>query len=103
MIFDKRNLNSTWMLFQEVSFKKNRNCKVKTETGKLILSFVESELLVEEYAINKPIEDPAKLGVLRRRRWILQRNSEEILPKHSIQDSTEDKRTIPLGNIGGFK
>ncbi|XP_070606048.1 protein Aster-C isoform X2 [Erythrolamprus reginae] len=61
---------------------------------------LESELLVEEYAINKPIEDPANLGVLRRRRWILHRNSEEILPKHSIQNSTEDKRTIPLGNIG---
>lgn len=55
---------------------------------------------MEEYAINKPIEDPAKLGVLRRRRWILQQNSEETLPK---QDSTEDKRTIPLGNTGGFK
>uniref|UniRef100_A0A8C6VKF0 GRAM domain containing 1C n=1 Tax=Naja naja TaxID=35670 RepID=A0A8C6VKF0_NAJNA len=59
---------------------------------------LESELLVEEYAINKSIEDPAKLGVLRRRRWVLQRNAEEVLPKHSVQDSTEDKRTIPLGN-----
>uniref|UniRef100_A0A2H6MWM1 VASt domain-containing protein n=1 Tax=Micrurus carvalhoi TaxID=3147026 RepID=A0A2H6MWM1_9SAUR len=61
---------------------------------------LESALLVEEYALNKPIEDPAKLGVLRRRRWVLQRNAEELLPKHSIQDSTEDKRTIPLGNVG---
>ncbi|KAG8136775.1 hypothetical protein E2320_005331, partial [Naja naja] len=61
---------------------------------------LESELLVEEYAINKSIEDPAKLGVLRRRRWVLQRNAEEVLPKHSVQDSTEDKRTIPLGNVG---
>uniref|UniRef100_A0A8C6VSD9 GRAM domain containing 1C n=1 Tax=Naja naja TaxID=35670 RepID=A0A8C6VSD9_NAJNA len=60
---------------------------------------LESELLVEEYAINKSIEDPAKLGVLRRRRWVLQRNAEEVLPKHSVQDSTEDKRTIPLGNV----
>ncbi|XP_026537591.1 GRAM domain-containing protein 1C isoform X2 [Notechis scutatus] len=61
---------------------------------------LESELLVEEYAINKPIEDRAKPGVRRRRRWVLQRNAEEILPKHSIQDSTEDKRIIPLGNVG---
>lgn len=58
---------------------------------------------MEEYAINKPIEDPAKLEVLRRRRWILQRNAEEILPKHAIQDSIEDKRTIALGNVGELK
>ncbi|XP_063160795.1 protein Aster-C [Candoia aspera] len=64
---------------------------------------LESELLMEEYAINKPIEDPAKLGVLRRRRWILQRNAEEMLPKHSVQHSTEDKRTISLGDVGTKK
>ncbi|XP_007431793.1 GRAM domain-containing protein 1C [Python bivittatus] len=64
---------------------------------------LESDLLMEEYAINKPIEDPAKLGALRRRRWILQRNAEEMLPKHSAQHSTEDKRTIPLREVGTKK
>ncbi|XP_039183245.1 protein Aster-C isoform X2 [Crotalus tigris] len=64
---------------------------------------LESELLMEEYAINKPIEDPAKLEVLRRRRWILEQNAEEILPKHSIQDSIEDKTTVGLRNVGTKK
>ncbi|KAM6447450.1 protein Aster-C isoform 1-T1 [Liasis olivaceus] len=64
---------------------------------------LESELLMEEYAINKPIEDSAKLGALRRRRWILQRNAEEMLPKHSAQHSTEYKRTIPLRDVGTKK
>lgn len=45
---------------------------------------------MEEYAINKPIEDPAKLGVLRRRKWTLQRSMGEILPKHSSQYSAGD-------------
>nr|XP_056714143.1 protein Aster-C [Euleptes europaea] len=51
---------------------------------------LESELLMEEYAVNKPIEDSAKLGVLRRRRWTLQRNMGEILPKRSSQYSAGD-------------
>ncbi|KAL8190861.1 UNVERIFIED_CONTAM: hypothetical protein K2H54_062903 [Gekko kuhli] len=51
---------------------------------------LESELIMEEYTINKPIEDPAKLGVLRRRKWTLQRNMGEILPKHSSQYSAGD-------------
>ncbi|XP_077198090.1 protein Aster-C isoform X2 [Paroedura picta] len=51
---------------------------------------LESELLMEAYAINKPIEDPAKLGVLRRRKWTLQRNIGEILPKRSSQYSAGD-------------
>ncbi|XP_032075146.1 protein Aster-C isoform X1 [Thamnophis elegans] len=91
----------------DVKYKKQpwglvKNIIEKNTWGSIQENFkqLESELLVEEYAINKPIEDPAKSGVLRRRRWILQRNSEEILPKHSIHDSTEDKRTISLGNIG---
>ncbi|XP_060090623.1 protein Aster-C isoform X2 [Heteronotia binoei] len=64
----------------------------KNTWGGLQESFkhLESELLMEEYAMNKPIEDPAKLGVLRRRRWTLQRNMAEILPKRSSQYSAGD-------------
>lgn len=60
---------------------------------------LESELLMEEYAINKPIEDPAKL-VLRRRRWTLQRNMGEMLPKRSSQYSSGDTVSISRGDIG---
>nr|XP_060626756.1 protein Aster-C isoform X1 [Anolis sagrei ordinatus] len=49
---------------------------------------LESELLIEEYTLNKPTEDPAKLGVLRRRRWTLQRNMGEIVPKRSAHYSS---------------
>ncbi|XP_062983009.1 protein Aster-C [Elgaria multicarinata webbii] len=52
---------------------------------------LESELIMEEYAINKPIEDPTKLGVLRRRRWTLQKNVGEVLPKRSVEYSSGDK------------
>ncbi|XP_015269064.1 PREDICTED: GRAM domain-containing protein 1C isoform X2 [Gekko japonicus] len=64
----------------------------KNTWGGLQESFkhLESELIMEEYTVNKPIEDPTKLGVLRRRRWTLQRNMGEILPKRSSQYSAGD-------------
>ncbi|XP_061484315.1 protein Aster-C isoform X3 [Rhineura floridana] len=63
---------------------------------------LESELLMEEYEINKPIEDPVKLGVLRRRRWALQRNVGETLTKHSSQYSSGDTG-VPSHGDGGPK
>ncbi|XP_053161854.1 protein Aster-C isoform X3 [Hemicordylus capensis] len=60
---------------------------------------LESELLMEEYAINKPIEDSAKHGVLRRRRWTLQRNM-EMLPKRSSQYSSGDTGLPSHGDVG---
>ncbi|XP_048351575.1 protein Aster-C isoform X2 [Sphaerodactylus townsendi] len=64
---------------------------------------LESELLMEEYTVNKPIEDATKLGVLRRRRWTLQRSMGEILPKHSSQYSAGDAGLPSLANTGPKK
>ncbi|KAH0625029.1 hypothetical protein JD844_033047 [Phrynosoma platyrhinos] len=61
---------------------------------------LESELLMEEYAINKPTEDPEKLSVLRRRRWTLQRNMGEILPKRSARYSSGDTNVPSRGDVG---
>ncbi|CAI5773020.1 VASt domain-containing protein [Podarcis lilfordi] len=61
---------------------------------------LESELLMEEYEINKPVEDPVKLGVLRRRRWTLQRNVGEILPKRSSQYSSGETGAPSRGDGG---
>ncbi|XP_042312668.1 protein Aster-C isoform X2 [Sceloporus undulatus] len=61
---------------------------------------LESELLMEEYAINKPTEDPEKLSVLRRRRWTLQRNMGEILPKRSAHYSSGDTNVHSHGDAG---
>uniref|UniRef100_A0A8D0BJ29 GRAM domain containing 1C n=1 Tax=Salvator merianae TaxID=96440 RepID=A0A8D0BJ29_SALMN len=63
---------------------------------------LESELLMEEYEINKPLEDPAKLGVLRRRRWALQRNAGEILPKRPFPCPSGDSG-LPSRGDGGPK
>ncbi|KGL75393.1 GRAM domain-containing protein 1C, partial [Tinamus guttatus] len=48
---------------------------------------LESELLMEEYAINQSIEDSGKLVALRRRRRTLHRGLAESLPKRSSQHS----------------
>uniref|UniRef100_A0A452HGW4 VASt domain-containing protein n=1 Tax=Gopherus agassizii TaxID=38772 RepID=A0A452HGW4_9SAUR len=64
---------------------------------------LESDLLMEEYAINQPIEDPGKLIALRRRRRNLHRNVAELLPKRSSQHSSGDIGLESQGNIvGGY-
>uniref|UniRef100_A0A8C3HJD9 GRAM domain containing 1C n=1 Tax=Chrysemys picta bellii TaxID=8478 RepID=A0A8C3HJD9_CHRPI len=64
---------------------------------------LESDLLVEEYAINQPIEDPGKLIALRRRRRNLHRNVAELFPKRSSQHSSGDMGLESQGNIvGGY-
>ncbi|XP_074928252.1 protein Aster-C isoform X3 [Chelonoidis abingdonii] len=60
---------------------------------------LESDLLMEEYAINQPIEDPGKLIALRRRRRNLHRNVAELLPKRSSQHSSGDIGLESQGNI----
>nr|XP_023967760.1 protein Aster-C isoform X5 [Chrysemys picta bellii]XP_023967761.1 protein Aster-C isoform X5 [Chrysemys picta bellii]XP_023967762.1 protein Aster-C isoform X5 [Chrysemys picta bellii]XP_042701489.1 protein Aster-C isoform X5 [Chrysemys picta bellii] len=64
---------------------------------------LESDLLVEEYAINQPIEDPGKLIALRRRRRNLHRNVAELFPKRSSQHSSGDMGLESQGNIVGRK
>nr|XP_032632724.1 protein Aster-C isoform X2 [Chelonoidis abingdonii] len=64
---------------------------------------LESDLLMEEYAINQPIEDPGKLIALRRRRRNLHRNVAELLPKRSSQHSSGDIGLESQGNIVGRK
>uniref|UniRef100_A0A674IGL0 GRAM domain containing 1C n=1 Tax=Terrapene triunguis TaxID=2587831 RepID=A0A674IGL0_9SAUR len=64
---------------------------------------LESDLLMEEYAINQSIEDPGKLIALRRRRRNLHRNVAELLPKRSSQHSSGDIGLESQGNIvGGY-
>ncbi|XP_053899871.1 protein Aster-C isoform X4 [Malaclemys terrapin pileata] len=64
---------------------------------------LESDLLVEEYAINQSIEDPGKLIALRRRRRHLHRNVAELLPKRSSQHSSGNMGLEAQGNIVGRK
>ncbi|XP_019332105.1 protein Aster-C isoform X4 [Alligator mississippiensis] len=54
------------------------------------LSFFESDLLMEEYAINQSLEDPGKLIAIRRRRRTLHRTMGELLPRRSSQHSSGD-------------
>ncbi|NWJ06525.1 GRM1C protein, partial [Crypturellus undulatus] len=64
---------------------------------------LESELLMEEYAINQSIEDSGKLVALRRRRRTLHRGLAESLPKRSSQHSSGDMGLEPQGGIVGRK
>uniref|UniRef100_A0A8C6YTX3 VASt domain-containing protein n=1 Tax=Nothoprocta perdicaria TaxID=30464 RepID=A0A8C6YTX3_NOTPE len=60
---------------------------------------LESELLMEEYAISQSIEDSGKLVALRRRRRTLHRGLAESLPKRSSQHSSGDMGLEPQGGI----
>ncbi|XP_043368056.1 protein Aster-C isoform X3 [Dermochelys coriacea] len=64
---------------------------------------LESDLLMEEYAITQSIEDPGKLIALRRRRRNLHRNMAEALPKRSSQHSSGDIGLESQGNVVGRK
>ncbi|XP_043394598.1 protein Aster-C isoform X6 [Chelonia mydas] len=64
---------------------------------------LESDLLMEEYAITQSIEDPGKLIALRRRRRNLHRNMAELLPKRSSQHSSGDMGLESQGNVVGRK
>uniref|UniRef100_A0A669QS61 GRAM domain containing 1C n=1 Tax=Phasianus colchicus TaxID=9054 RepID=A0A669QS61_PHACC len=64
---------------------------------------LESELLMEEYAINQSIEDSGKLVALRRRRRTLHRSLAESLPKRSSQHSSGDMGLESQGSIIGRK
>ncbi|KAJ7320285.1 hypothetical protein JRQ81_019796 [Phrynocephalus forsythii] len=64
---------------------------------------LESELLMEEYSINKTIEDPEKLPVLRKRRWTLQRNMGEVHPKCSAQYPSAGTVVPSRGDPGSKK
>lgn len=64
-------------------------------------STIESELLMEEYAINQSIEDSGKLVALRRRRRTLHRSLAESLPKRSSQHSSGDMGLESQGSIIG--
>ncbi|XP_039383716.1 protein Aster-C isoform X5 [Mauremys reevesii] len=64
---------------------------------------LESDLLMEEYAMNQSIDDPGKLIALRRRRRNLHRNVAELLPKRSSQHSSGDIGLESQGNIVGRK
>ncbi|NXA40711.1 GRM1C protein, partial [Eudromia elegans] len=64
---------------------------------------LESELLMEEYAINQSIEDSGKIVALRRRRRTLHRGLAESLPKRSSQHSSGDMGLEPQGGIVGRK
>lgn len=61
----------------------------------------ESDLLMEEYAINQSIEDTGKLVALRRRRRTLHRSLAESLPKRSSQHSSGDMGLESQGSIIG--
>ncbi|XP_044298220.1 protein Aster-C isoform X2 [Varanus komodoensis] len=85
-------------IYSDVKYKKQpwglvKNIIEKNTWGGIQENFkqLESELIMEEYAMNKSIEDPAKIGVLRRRRWTLQRNVGEMLPKCSEQYSSRER------------
>uniref|UniRef100_A0A8B9DM02 GRAM domain containing 1C n=1 Tax=Anser cygnoides TaxID=8845 RepID=A0A8B9DM02_ANSCY len=62
---------------------------------------LESDLLMEEYAINQSIEDTGKLVALRRRRRTLHRSLAESLPKRSSQHSSGDMGLESQGSIIG--
>ncbi|NXJ81963.1 GRM1C protein, partial [Trogon melanurus] len=64
---------------------------------------LESDLLMEEYAINQPIEDSGKIVALRRRRRTLHRSLAESLPKRSSQHSSGDMGAEAQGTIIGRK
>ncbi|KAJ7424639.1 GRAM domain-containing protein 1C [Willisornis vidua] len=64
---------------------------------------LESDLLMEEYAINQSIEDSGKLVALRRRRRTLHRGLAESLPKRSSQHSSGDMGVESQGSIIGRK
>ncbi|XP_025949749.1 protein Aster-C isoform X6 [Dromaius novaehollandiae] len=64
---------------------------------------LESDLLMEEYAINQSIEDSGKLVALRRRRRTLHRSLAESLPKRSSQHSSGDMGLESQGSIVGRK
>ncbi|XP_063999347.1 protein Aster-C isoform X2 [Pogoniulus pusillus] len=64
---------------------------------------LESDLLLEEYAINQSIEDSGKLVALRRRRRTLHRGLAESLPKRSSPHSAGDMGVESQGNIIGRK
>ncbi|KAJ7402876.1 GRAM domain-containing protein 1C [Pitangus sulphuratus] len=64
---------------------------------------LESDLLMEEYAINQSIEDSGKLVALRRRRRTLHRSLAESLPKRSSQHSSGDTGVESQGSIIGRK
>uniref|UniRef100_A0A8D0EHD0 GRAM domain containing 1C n=1 Tax=Strix occidentalis caurina TaxID=311401 RepID=A0A8D0EHD0_STROC len=64
---------------------------------------LESDLLMEEYAINQSIEDSGKLVALRRRRRTLHRSLAESLPKRSSQHSSGDMGIESQGSIIGRK
>ncbi|XP_058685914.1 protein Aster-C isoform X5 [Poecile atricapillus] len=61
---------------------------------------LESDLLMEEYAMNQSIEDSGKLLALRRRRRTLHRGLAESLPKRSSQHSSGDIVESQGGLIG---
>ncbi|XP_074839660.1 protein Aster-C [Carettochelys insculpta] len=60
---------------------------------------LESDLIMEEYAISQSIEDSGKLVALRRRRRNLHRNMAELLPKRSSQHAAGDIGFESQGNI----
>ncbi|XP_072849929.2 protein Aster-C isoform X2 [Pogona vitticeps] len=64
---------------------------------------LESELLMEQYSISKTIEDPGKLAALRKRRWTLQRNMGEMLPKCSAQYPSPNTDAPSRGDVGSKK
>ncbi|XP_058681416.1 protein Aster-C isoform X3 [Ammospiza caudacuta] len=64
---------------------------------------LESDLLMEEYAINQSIEDSGKLLALRRRRRTLHRGLAESLPKRSSQHSSGDLGVESQGSLIGRK
>ncbi|KAM9566467.1 protein Aster-C isoform 7-T8 [Guaruba guarouba] len=64
---------------------------------------LESDLLMEEYAINQSIEDTGKLVALRRRRRTLHRSLAESLPKRSSQHSSGDMGLQSQSSIVGRK
>ncbi|NWY24803.1 GRM1C protein, partial [Pheucticus melanocephalus] len=64
---------------------------------------LESDLLMEEYAINQSIEDSGKLLALRRRRRTLHRGLAESLPKRSSQHSSADMGLESQGSLIGRK
>ena len=64
-------------------------------------SVAESDLLMEEYAINQSIEDSGKLVALRRRRRTLHRSLADSLPKRSSQHSSGEMGVESQGSIIG--
>ncbi|NXN98066.1 GRM1C protein, partial [Rhinopomastus cyanomelas] len=62
---------------------------------------LESDLILEEYALNQSIEDSGKLVALRRRRRTLHRSLADSLPKRSSQHSSGDTGVESQGSIVG--